>query len=78
MVSGVEPVVVNEAAPGYRAQLAGLLEGWAQPARDREVRDLEMDSRRVTPGTAFLACRGRTRGNRPCRGSRRAGAVAVL
>ncbi len=60
MVSEVVTAGAGEVVEPYRARLAALLEGWAQPARDCEIRDLETDSRRVGPGAAFLACRGRT------------------
>ena len=60
MVSDVVTAGPSEVAEPRRARLAALLEGWAQPARDCEIRDLETDSRRVSPGAAFLACRGRT------------------
>jgi UDP-N-acetylmuramoyl-L-alanyl-D-glutamate--2,6-diaminopimelate ligase len=54
------PPVNEETGPVYRARLADLLAGSAQPQRDVEVRDLAMDSRRAGPGAAFLACPGRT------------------
>jgi UDP-N-acetylmuramoyl-L-alanyl-D-glutamate--2,6-diaminopimelate ligase len=53
-------VVVAPDPPEYRASLSALLEGIAVPSRDVQLRDIEMDSRRITPGAAFLACRGRT------------------
>jgi UDP-N-acetylmuramoyl-L-alanyl-D-glutamate--2,6-diaminopimelate ligase len=66
-------------APEYRASLATLLEGLAQPERDVELRDLEMDSRRIVPGAAFLACQGRTtHGLEHAAEAVARGAVAVL
>jgi UDP-N-acetylmuramoyl-L-alanyl-D-glutamate--2,6-diaminopimelate ligase len=79
VVSGVETTATGEAAQARRAMLGALLEGWARPARDCEIRDLEMDSRRVTPGAAFLACRGRsTHGVAHAAEAVARGAVAVL
>jgi UDP-N-acetylmuramoyl-L-alanyl-D-glutamate--2,6-diaminopimelate ligase len=79
MVNPAEPVAANEPARDYRARLAALLEGWAQPARDTEVRDIETASRRVTPGAVFLACRGRTtHGVAHAAEAAARGAVAVL
>jgi UDP-N-acetylmuramoyl-L-alanyl-D-glutamate--2,6-diaminopimelate ligase len=53
-------VVAAPESPVYRASLAALLEDIAVPSRDVELRDIELDSRRITPGAAFLACQGRT------------------
>jgi UDP-N-acetylmuramoyl-L-alanyl-D-glutamate--2,6-diaminopimelate ligase len=53
-------VVAASESPVYRASLAALLEDIAVPSRDVELRDIELDSRRITPGAAFLACQGRT------------------
>ncbi len=53
-------VLASAEAPAYRASLVALLEGIAVPSRDVELQDIELDSRRVTPGAAFLACQGRT------------------
>ncbi len=39
--------------------LQTLLAGFGVPAPDLEVSGVEMDSRRVSPGDLFLACRGR-------------------
>jgi len=49
-----------EAPPEYRARLSDLLDGSVQPSRDLEIQGLAMDSRQAGPGTAFLACPGRT------------------
>ena len=66
-------------APQYRASLAALLDGIAVPPRDLELRDIELDSRRVTPGAAFLACQGRTtHGLAHATDAVAAGAVVVL
>jgi len=79
MVSDVVTAGPSEVAEPYRARLAALLEGWARPSRDCEIRDLEMDSRRVKPGTAFIACRGRTtHGVAHAAEAADRGAVAVL
>jgi len=76
---GTAGVAAEADAPEYRARLAALLEGCAEPARDVEIRDLEMDSRRVSPGAAFLACRGRsTHGVAHAAEAVARGAVAVL
>ncbi len=78
MVSAADTFVPGDTAP-YRARLAGLLQDLAVPARDLEVRDLEMDSRRVAPGALFLACRGRsTHGLAHAAEAVARGAVAVL
>ncbi len=53
-------VLAASEAPAYRASLVTLLEGIAVPSRDVELQDIELDSRRVTPGAAFLAFQGRT------------------
>jgi UDP-N-acetylmuramoyl-L-alanyl-D-glutamate--2,6-diaminopimelate ligase len=72
-------VADHPGTPVYRARLAALLEGVAQPLRDVEVMDLALDSRRVTPGTAFLACQGRsTHGLAHAAEAVERGAVAVL
>jgi len=61
MVSREQPVVAAAPeTPEYRASLSALLQGIAVPPRDVELKDIELDSRRVTPGAAFLACPGRT------------------
>ena len=39
--------------------LAALLEGLVHPLHDAQVLDLTQDSRLATPGSAFIACRGR-------------------
>ena len=57
---GMNAVADDTGVPVYRSTLAALLEGAVQPLRDVEIRDLTLDSRSVTPGTAFLACQGRT------------------
>jgi len=44
----------------YRSTLGRLLEGFDVAAPDATVSDLSQDSRTVTRGGAFLACRGRT------------------
>jgi UDP-N-acetylmuramoyl-L-alanyl-D-glutamate--2,6-diaminopimelate ligase len=54
------PTVAASDSPEYRASLVALLEGIAEPSRDVELRDIDLDSRRITPGAAFLACQGRT------------------
>jgi UDP-N-acetylmuramoyl-L-alanyl-D-glutamate--2,6-diaminopimelate ligase len=41
--------------------LSGLLQGIAAVPRDAVLTDLTLDSRQVTPGGAFLACRGARR-----------------
>ncbi|MEO6079120.1 MAG: UDP-N-acetylmuramoyl-L-alanyl-D-glutamate--2,6-diaminopimelate ligase [Steroidobacteraceae bacterium] len=41
-----------------RIALSTLLHGVAAVGRDAELTDLTLDSRQVTPGGAFLACRG--------------------
>jgi UDP-N-acetylmuramoyl-L-alanyl-D-glutamate--2,6-diaminopimelate ligase len=65
--------------PPYRARLADLLEGSAQPGHDVEVGDLAMDSRQAGPGAVFLACRGRsTHGVAHAAEAVARGAVAVL
>jgi UDP-N-acetylmuramoyl-L-alanyl-D-glutamate--2,6-diaminopimelate ligase len=45
---------------GYETSLAALLEGIAHPLRDVPVLDLTEDSRSATPGSAFIACQGRS------------------
>jgi len=40
-------------------QLAELVAGWLEVPAGVEVSDVTLDSRAVTPGTLFLACRGR-------------------
>ena len=45
--------------PNWRP-LKALLGGLAEVPERLEVSDITQDSRSVTPGAAFLACRGRT------------------
>jgi UDP-N-acetylmuramoyl-L-alanyl-D-glutamate--2,6-diaminopimelate ligase len=80
VVSGLDTqAATGETAPVYRARLTDLLDGSAQPQRDVEVSDLAMDSRQAGPGTAFLACRGRsTHGVAHAAEAVARGAVAVL
>ena len=53
--------IVKGAAPGqYRATLGQLLEGYGVTAPEVTVTDLSQDSRTVSRGGAFIACRGRT------------------
>ena len=49
-------------APRARAArpLAELAAGFAEVPAQVQVSDLTLDSRAVTPGALFLACRGRT------------------
>jgi UDP-N-acetylmuramoyl-L-alanyl-D-glutamate--2,6-diaminopimelate ligase len=49
----------DEALPNWRP-LKALLGGLADVPERLEVSDITQDSRSVTPGAAFLACRGRT------------------
>ena len=72
-------VADDTGAPVYRSTLAALLEGFAEPLRNPEIRDLALDSRSVTPGAAFLACQGRTtHGVAHAAAAVERGAVAVL
>ena len=48
-----------ESLPNWRP-LKALLGGLADVPERLEVSDITQDSRRVTPGAAFLACKGRT------------------
>ena len=48
-----------EALPSWRP-LKALLGGLVDVPERLEVSDITQDSRRVTPGAAFLACQGRT------------------
>lgn len=58
--------------------LQTLLAGFGVPAPDLEVSGVEMDSRRVSPGDLFLACRGRgTHGLAHLEQARERGAAAV-
>jgi len=57
---GMSAVVDDAGVREYRMSLAALLDGLALPLRDVELTGLALDSRHVTPGTAFLACQGRT------------------
>jgi UDP-N-acetylmuramoyl-L-alanyl-D-glutamate--2,6-diaminopimelate ligase len=69
----------GEDTPVYETTLAALLEGIAHPLRDVPVRDLVQDSRRATPGAAFVACQGRaTHGVVHAPMAVERGAVAVL
>jgi UDP-N-acetylmuramoyl-L-alanyl-D-glutamate--2,6-diaminopimelate ligase len=64
---------------GYAAPLSALLEGIVHPLRDVVVTDLTQDSRQATPGSAFIACRGRsTHGVLHARSAVESGAIAVL
>jgi UDP-N-acetylmuramoyl-L-alanyl-D-glutamate--2,6-diaminopimelate ligase len=72
-------VVELDRTPDYRASLASLLEGIASPVRDVTVSGLTQDSRQAVPGSAFLACRGRSaHGIAHARAAVESGAVAVL
>ncbi len=52
------------AGPGGGARsLRQLLSGIVEAPADVAVSDLTLDSREVTPGALFLACRGQSRGN---------------
>ena len=76
-----EMSVVAEAdrTPDYRASLASLLGDIAHPLREVTVTDLTQDSRRAVPGSAFLACQGRsTHGISHAVAAVERGAVAVL
>jgi UDP-N-acetylmuramoyl-L-alanyl-D-glutamate--2,6-diaminopimelate ligase len=65
--------------PAYCASLASLLAGIAHPLRDLTVTDLTQDSRQATPGSAFLACQGRSgHGITYAAAAVERGAVAVL
>ncbi|SFF61107.1 UDP-N-acetylmuramoylalanyl-D-glutamate--2,6-diaminopimelate ligase [Fontimonas thermophila] len=58
--------------------LQQLLAGFGVPAPDLEVTGVEMDSRRISPGDLFLACRGRgTHGLMYLDQARERGAAAV-
>jgi UDP-N-acetylmuramoyl-L-alanyl-D-glutamate--2,6-diaminopimelate ligase len=73
--------VVAEAGhtPDYRASLVSLLEGVARPTSDVTVTDLTQDSRQAVPGSAFLACQGRSaHGLEYAAAAVERGAVAVL
>jgi len=53
--------ILKGAAPGrYRTTLGKLLEGFDVTVPETTVTDLSQDSRTVTRGGAFIACRGRT------------------
>ena len=84
MVSRAPVSEVNAAngsgpAPGYRASLASLLDGIVHPLRDVQVTDITQDSRQATPGSAFIACPGRTsHGVQHAPAAVERGAVAVL
>ena len=70
----------RDTAPGYRMTLGRLLEGFdvATP-HGVQVTDIVQDSREATPGSLFLACRGRTtHGLRHVNAAIERGAVAVL
>ena len=72
-------VAETDTVPDYRASLAALLDGVARPLRDVTVTDLTQDSRHATPGSAFLACRGRrAHGLEHAAAAVERGAVAVL
>jgi UDP-N-acetylmuramoyl-L-alanyl-D-glutamate--2,6-diaminopimelate ligase len=59
--------------------LAAALAGLAEVPAELMVSDITQDSRAVTPGAAFLACRGRTHhGLEFARGAAAAGARAIL
>ncbi len=47
--------------PPYRARLAEIAAGLVDAPAALEVSDMTLDSRAVSPGTLFLACRGRGR-----------------
>src|SRR5580658_2237762 len=51
------------AAGGGARNLRQLLSGIVDAPADVSVSDLTLDSREVTPGALFLACRGQSRGN---------------
>jgi len=77
--SSMNVVSHTRRAAQYRMMLSTLLSGFAHPLRDAEVRDITQDSRLVTPGAAFLACRGRTtHGLAHAAQAIERGAVAVL
>ena len=79
MSHGENEPMSADIAPVYRARLADLLEGSAQPRRDLEIQDLATDSRKAGAGTAFLACPGRTtHGVAHAAEAAARGAVAVL
>ncbi|MGH8140973.1 MAG: UDP-N-acetylmuramoyl-L-alanyl-D-glutamate--2,6-diaminopimelate ligase [Steroidobacteraceae bacterium] len=66
------------AAPRMRA-LKAVLAGLAEVPGELMVSDITQDSRAVTPGAAFLACRGRTHhGVEFARSAAAAGACAIL
>jgi UDP-N-acetylmuramoyl-L-alanyl-D-glutamate--2,6-diaminopimelate ligase len=63
--------------PTLAGLLAGLLE--VEPALDRQILSLTLDSRQVKPGTLFLACSGtRQHGLAYARQALEQGAVAIL
>jgi UDP-N-acetylmuramoyl-L-alanyl-D-glutamate--2,6-diaminopimelate ligase len=71
---------VNKQSPGYRMTLGRLLEGLdvATP-HGVSVTDVVQDSREATPGSVFLACKGRTtHGLTHAATAVEQGAVAVL
>jgi UDP-N-acetylmuramoyl-L-alanyl-D-glutamate--2,6-diaminopimelate ligase len=78
-VSEVNAANGSSTAPGYRASLASLLDGIVHPLRDLQVTDITQDSRQATPGSAFIACPGRTsHGVQHAPAAVERGAVAVL
>ena len=84
MVSRVPSTAVSAAsglrgAASYRTSLAALLGEAERPLRDVEVSDLTQDSRLAAPGSAFIACQGRTsHGVQHAAAAVEKGAVAVL
>jgi UDP-N-acetylmuramoyl-L-alanyl-D-glutamate--2,6-diaminopimelate ligase len=72
-------VAETDPVPGYSASLASLLGELAHPLRDVTVTDLTQDSRLAVPGSAFLACQGRSaHGLAHAAAAVERGAVAVL
>lgn len=70
----------SQQTPGYRMTLGRLLEGFdvATP-HGVQVTDVVQDSRAATPGSLFLACKGRTtHGLRHVAAAIERGAIAVL
>ena len=66
-------------AAGPWRPLKALLGGGIDVPAQFEISDLTMDSRQVTPGAAFLACRGqRVHGVQYAREAAAAGARAIL
>jgi UDP-N-acetylmuramoyl-L-alanyl-D-glutamate--2,6-diaminopimelate ligase len=78
MSLAIQPSAVDGTRARWRP-LKALLGGGIEVRADLEVSDLTLDSRTVRPGSAFLACRGRTHhGLQFARQAATAGARAIL